>query len=78
MNGNGVMYSLLRSLSNRELLGRHLPTATGSLLIAELFYKFGSFSLEAIAFLGTWFVLDTAVQAVQTFVSEPATEANRQ
>lgn len=71
------MYSLLRSLSNRELLGQHLPTVTGSLLVAELFYKFGSFSLEAIAFLGTWFVLDVMVQAARTVVSEGAMPANR-
>jgi hypothetical protein len=28
-----------------------------SLIIAELFYKFHSFTLEALAFLATWYVL---------------------
>jgi len=30
-------------------------------LIAELFYKFHSFTLECAAFLATWFVLDGAL-----------------
>lgn len=72
------MYSLLRSQQYRELLGQHLPTATGSLLIAEVFYKFGSFSLEAIAFLGTWFVLDLLYQAVRTLVEKESVARVRQ
>ena len=31
-------------------------------VIAELFYKFHSFTLECAAFLATWFVLDGALQ----------------
>lgn len=27
-----------------------------SLLLAELFYKFHSFTLECVAFLGTWYI----------------------
>lgn len=72
------MYSLVRSQQSRALLGRHLPTATGSLLIAELFYKFGSFSLEAIAFLGTWFVLDLLYQTLRTLVEEEGIARVRQ
>ena len=30
-------------------------------MIAELFYKFHSFTLECAGFLATWFVLDAAV-----------------
>lgn len=54
------MYALIRSLSTRELLARHAPVLVGALLIAEVFYKFGSFLLEAVAFLITWFILDAA------------------
>lgn len=72
------MYSLLQSLSNRALIARHLPTATGSLLIAEVFYKFGSFSLEAIAFLGTWFVLDMCLTTVKDLLERsPQPELER-
>lgn len=46
----------------RTLLARQGPTMGTSLLVAELFFKFGSFTLESLAFLATWFVLDAAVQ----------------
>jgi hypothetical protein len=34
------------------------PTGVFSLFIAELFYKFHSFTLECLAFLATWYVAD--------------------
>ncbi len=52
------MYALIRSLSTRDLLVRQMPVLIVALAIAEIFYKFGSFLLEAVAFLVTWFVLD--------------------
>ena len=58
------MYTFVRSLSLREILAKQAPLAIGSLAIAEVFYKFGSFLLEAVAFLATWFVLDLVTQAV--------------
>jgi len=32
--------------------------------IAALFYKFGSFALECLAFLATWALIDLPLQAV--------------
>ena len=58
------MYSLLRNIPRRALLIEQAPAMGGSLLVAEVFFKFGSFTLEAIAFLATWFVLDAAIQAL--------------
>jgi hypothetical protein len=58
------MYQLLKSLSNRELFQRQLPIFLASFVIAELFYKFHSFTLETAAFLATWFVLDWLVGQV--------------
>ena len=58
------MYTLTRGLSMRELISRHAPTLGASMLIAELFYKLGSFTLECLAFLATWYVIDAAVGAV--------------
>jgi hypothetical protein len=55
------MYTLLRSLQLRQLLLEQLPTVSASLIIAELFYKFHSFTLECMAFLATWFALDAAL-----------------
>lgn len=69
------MYNLLKRGSHRELLLQQLPGLTGSLLVAEMFFKFGSFSLEALAFLAVWFVFDVIVQSVRNvFEQRQATE----
>jgi hypothetical protein len=54
----------MHSVSLKQLLTEQLPVLLVSMLIAELFYKFHSFTLETIAFLGTWFVLDFLVSQV--------------
>ena len=48
------MYSLIRDLARRDVLIAEAPAFLISFLMAEAFYKFGSFSLELIAFLATW------------------------
>jgi hypothetical protein len=55
------MYQLLTSLSRSDLLAQQLPTFVMAFAIAEIFYKFHSFTLETAAFLATWFVLDWVV-----------------
>lgn len=52
------MYTLIRSIGVTALLARQLPILLVSFLIAETFYKFRSFTLETLAFLATWLVLD--------------------
>ena len=59
------MYALLRSRPASDLVAQQLPTFVIALVIAEVFYKLGSFSLECIAFLATWFALDFVWQAVR-------------
>ena len=71
------MYQLVRELPIRQLLARQLPVIVSSFAIAEVFYKFHSFTLECGAFLGTWFVLDAAVQAVLTLTARTAAEGTR-
>jgi hypothetical protein len=56
------MFTLIRSLPARQLLLEQVPAFTISFIIAELFYKFHSFTLECGAFLATWFVLDAIIQ----------------
>lgn len=56
------MYTLLRSMSLRQLGSEQLPAIAVAWLIAELFYKFHSFTLECLAFLATWFVFDMVIQ----------------
>lgn len=53
------MLSALKSLPARELWLVEAPTLVVSLVIAEVFYKFGSFTLEAVAMLATWWVLSS-------------------
>lgn len=59
------MYTLIRSLSVKQLLLEQTPAILTAWLITETFYKFHSFTLECAAFLGTWFVLDVGVQSVR-------------
>jgi biotin transporter BioY len=56
------MYTLIRLLPTKRLLSEQMPALGLAWLIAELFYKFRSFTLECIAFLVTWFVLDAVIQ----------------
>ncbi len=65
------MYSLIKSMTLRNLLAEQLPVLLLSMIIAEIFYKFHSFTLETIAFLATWFVLDWIVQTVLRQVRKP-------
>ena len=59
------MYTLIHSLPFRQLFIEQAPAFVISLIIAELFYKFHSFTLETIAFLATWYVIDAIVQLIQ-------------
>jgi hypothetical protein len=59
------MYSLVRLLPWSRLLTEQLPAFGLAFVIAELFYKFHSFTLETIAFLATWAALDALIQAAR-------------
>ncbi|MBF8302168.1 MAG: hypothetical protein HW396_449 [Candidatus Dadabacteria bacterium] len=56
------MYTLVRSIGFKQVLLEQVPVLVTSLVIAEIFYKFHSFTLECLAFLGTWYVLDLSIQ----------------
>jgi hypothetical protein len=51
------MFSLVRHLGLEQAIRREGIPLGGAWLIAELFYKFHSFTLECVAFLATWFAL---------------------
>ena len=70
--GDRDMFELLRSSTLRQLLARQAPALAISLIVAELFYKFGSFTLECIGFLATWFVLDALFAQIGRVLSKPA------
>jgi hypothetical protein len=49
------MYTLIQRAGLRGALTAEAPTLFLSMLLAELFYKFHSFTLECAAFLATWY-----------------------
>lgn len=59
------MFSLIRALPISSLILEQAPAFGLSLLMAEMFYKFHSFTLETMAFLGTWFVVDGVISLVR-------------
>ena len=56
------MYTLIRLIPFRQLIFEQAPAIAISFFIAELCYKFHSFSLECVAFLATWYVVDAAIR----------------
>jgi hypothetical protein len=66
------MYTLIQSIPFRRLALEQGPALIGSLIIAEIFYKFHSFTLECIGFLVTWTVLDLLIQLVRKWLQPAA------
>ena len=66
------MYTLFRLLPASRVVREQLPALLISLLCAEAFYKFGSFVLECLAFLATWFVVDWLFSAIARRLKRPA------
>ena len=50
------MYSSIQLLGRRFLVDE-APSGVAAVVIAELFYKFHSFTLECLAFLTTWYII---------------------
>ena len=63
------MYALVQRLNKSELFLAQLPSAAAALIIAELFYKFGSFTLECLGFLATWWLIDAAQHHIRRAVA---------
>jgi len=63
------MHTLIKSMSRQELLFEQIPALAISLFIAEIFYKFHSFTLECLAFLATWYFFDAVIGTIQRYLS---------
>jgi hypothetical protein len=59
------MYTLMSNVSLRKGLISEGPCLLLSMLVAEAFYKFHSFSLEFLAMMATWLVLSYLVSSVR-------------
>ena len=70
------MFQLIHNLTAGELFKRQLPVFATAFVFAEFFYKFHSFTLECIAFLVTWYVLDAIAQRV-FWKAEPAAKTSQ-
>lgn len=58
------MIDLIRSLKDHTAYGQRFSGFMAAFLVAEFFYKFHSFTLECIAFLVTWLVVDWLLERV--------------
>jgi hypothetical protein len=64
LNQINNMYTLVNKLSLRSFLSYEMPALLLSWIIAEVFYKFGSFTLETGAFLVTWYLSGLIFQKI--------------
>jgi hypothetical protein len=62
------VFALINSLS-RPQLAQQVPVFGASIVIAEVVYKFHSFTLEVVAFLVTWYVLDAVASGVTRLIA---------
>ena len=58
------MFTLIKNSTFPQIITKRLPGLVISLIIAEIFYKFHSFTLECLAFLATWFLADLIIEVV--------------
>jgi hypothetical protein len=66
------MFTLIFRLPVRELPLCQAPALLAALAIAELFYKWHSFLLEAGGFLLTWFALDALAGMIARVFDQPS------
>jgi hypothetical protein len=59
------MYTLLCNVGLRRGLVDEAPSLALSLVLAELFYKFGSFTRECVAFLVTWYAISYVMALIR-------------
>ena len=60
------MYSLTRNLTLREFAVVEGPSFLVSLVVAQVFFKFGNFALELVGFLALWYVTSGAIKLLET------------
>ena len=63
------MHKFIKSMSIREIFIEQVPAVILSIFIAELFYKFHSFTLECLAFLATWYLIDLVISLLSKLFS---------
>ena len=59
------MYTLLHNIGIRKGWVAETLSLVLSLLVAEMFYKFHSFTLECVSFLATWYAVGSLFALVR-------------
>ncbi len=68
------MYLMLKANGLIPTIKLEVPTGIAAFAIAEVFYKFHSFSLECLAFLATWFIFSWLASTGSELFSKPDKE----
>ena len=58
------MYTLLREGWSAKTLQLQVPSLVATIVVAETFYKFHSFTLEFLAALATWTAIDLVLTTI--------------
>ncbi|MGI9556839.1 MAG: hypothetical protein ACR2N5_02745 [Solirubrobacterales bacterium] len=62
------MHSSIQKQGVRSFVRNEAPALAIAFLITELFYTWGSFTLECAGFLATWYVLSLAFPLVSSVI----------
>ncbi len=72
------MYNLVKSQGLVGTLAYEAPGATCAIVVAEIFYKFHSFTLECLAFLVTWYAFSWVFNRAFAWKRRSAAHAERE
>ena len=64
------MNMIFKNLTLQQIMSEFIPSFGFSLVIAEYFYKFGSFSVECIAFLMSWYLIGRSIQTIKSIIKK--------
>lgn len=59
------MYTIIKKLGLLQFAKQEIIPFTASLMLAEYLYKFGSFTLECVAFLATWYSIGRLMRYIK-------------
>ncbi len=63
------MYSLIRTAGLRLTLEQELIPFAAALLIAQMYFKWGSFALELVGFIVLWFVFGFVAERLRDLIA---------
>lgn len=61
------MHSLVKKSGYKNFIFTEMPSLTLAVFLSEALYKFGSFALECLAFLITWYLISFSFNVIITY-----------